>query len=330
MNRTRRGFTLIELTLATLLGAAVAGACFGVFAAIQRADNSSRKRSDSMVSLSRMHRTMQRACRTLLLDLPNPHMAGTPDPSPKRPRVVLTEGGSGLQRLEVSLSQAPILGLVAGKPVDPASKYKPVRGAFELRERTDPRTGERTELTLWWTPFEEGGTEPMADAEVKIADSIKQIDIRFAKTNTSKQLELFRTSSFADWGQVPAYVEVEVVMTDNEHARWMFEVSGITGSEVAAQAADADMPPALVQRYAGMAADPATASARARGNTAADSTDTASADHGSNSSSDNSHTPTNPGMHTLSAEQQRLIGASIRRFYELLAQRDGGGVDTGQ
>jgi hypothetical protein len=323
MKTTRRGFTLMELTLATLLGAAVAGACFGVFAAIQRADHSRRVRSESMQSLSRLHRTMQRACRTLLLDLPSPAMAGAPAASPKRPRVALVEGGSGLQRLEVSLSQAPILGLVSGRPVDPASKYQPVRGAFELRERTDPRTGERTALTLWWTPFEEGGTEPLADAEVKIADNIKQIDIRFAKTNANKQLELFRNSSFADWGQVPAYVEVEVVMNDHEHARWMFEVSGITGSEIAAQAADADMPPALAQRYAGLAADPALASARARGNAAEEAAGAETPTDGGASPT----TPTPPRTNTLSAEQRALIGASIRRFYELLRQRDGGGSD---
>jgi hypothetical protein len=288
-----------------------------------------------MQALSRPHRTMQRMCRTLLLDLPHSQPAGSADGSSgQRPRVVLSEDGSGLQRLEVSLSQAPIMGLVAGKPVDPVSKYRAVRGVFELREKTDPRTGERKELTLWWTPFEEGSGEPVPGADVKVADGIKQIDIRFAKTNAAKQLELIRTSSFADWGQVPAYVEIEVVMVDNEHARWMFEVSGITGSEVAALAADADMPPALASRYAGLAAEPPVTLAdgsRPGGRTPGDthSTDSSSSsDSGSSSDSSSSTTPPAAhGPHTLSAEEGRLIAASIRRFYELLRQRDGGGSD---
>lgn len=326
----RRAFTLVEIMLASALAAIVAGTCFGVFAMMHRADRDSQARNEAIESMSRLHRTMQRACRTLLLDLPQQRPVGTPAPTSEvRPRVALTEDGSGMQRLELSLSQAPILGLIKGKPSDPVSRYQPTRGVFEIRPELHPRTGERTGLALWWVPLIQGSSEPIDGAEIKVASGMKKLDIQFAKT-VEKRLELIRTSSFADWGQVPAYVQVEVEMNDGEKGRWMFEVSGITGSELAAQAADADMPAGLVQRYGGIALASASGdTSKPSGSTGGDTATAGTADGRTESGSGTGNTGTGSTGGTrgggLTAEQRAQIAESIRRFYELLRQRDGGG-----
>lgn len=251
--RGGRGFTLIEVLMAAALGVIVAGACIGLFAAIQRADKRSTQRTASIEAMSRLHRTLQRTMRTVLLDLPKRRPAGTPDPiEPPRTRVALTESSDGMQRLEVTLSQPPIMGLVAGRPADPISRYQPVRGVFEMRRpvtASSLRNGEPSPIELWWVPYQVGTDEPNPDAQVKVADSIDELAIRFAKTNEQKQLEKMRTASFADWSQIPAYVEVQVTTIDGTKAQWMFEVSGSSGMEPGENQADADLPAAVVERY---------------------------------------------------------------------------------
>ncbi|MDP1661831.1 MAG: prepilin-type N-terminal cleavage/methylation domain-containing protein [Phycisphaerales bacterium] len=253
VRRSGRGFTLIEVLMAAALGVIVAGACIGLFAAIQRADKRSNQRTASIESMSRLHRTLQRTMRTVLLDLPKRRPAGTPDPlEPPRTRVALTESSDGLQRLEVTLSQPPIMGLVAGRPADPISRYQPVRGLFEMRRPVTVstlRSGEAAPIELWWVPYQVGLDEPNTDAQVKVADSINELAFRFAKTNEQKQLEKMRTASFTDWSQIPAYVEVQVTTIDGTKAQWMFEVSGSTGMEPGENQADADLPAAVVERY---------------------------------------------------------------------------------
>lgn len=239
--------------MAAALGVIVAGACIGLFAAIQRADKRSNQRTASIEAMSRLHRTLQRTMRTVLLDLPKRRPAGTPDPiEAPRTRVALTETSDGLQRLEVTLSQPPIMGLVAGRPADPISRYQPVRGMFEMRRPVTAaslRSGDPSPIELWWVPYQVGIDEPNTDAQVKVADSINELAIRFAKTNEQKQLEKMRTASFTDWSQIPAYVEVQITTIDGAKAQWMFEVSGSTGMEPGENQADADLPAALVERY---------------------------------------------------------------------------------
>ncbi|MBY0307268.1 MAG: prepilin-type N-terminal cleavage/methylation domain-containing protein [Phycisphaerales bacterium] len=255
LRRAGRAFTLIEVLMAATLGALVAGACFGLFATIQRADAKSKERTASVEALSRLHRTLQKTMRTVLLDLPRVRTPGVDAPTePSRTRVALTETSDGLQRLEVTLSQPPVLGLIAGKPIDPVSRYQPVRGVFEMRRPATVaglRSGRPGPIELWWTPYETGNDSPIPNASVKVADSMSALQFRFARTNDQKQLEKMASANFADWGQIPAYVEVQVQAIDGTNAQWMFEVSGSTGMEPGQNQADADLPAAVVERYRG-------------------------------------------------------------------------------
>ncbi|MFT3683476.1 MAG: prepilin-type N-terminal cleavage/methylation domain-containing protein [Phycisphaerales bacterium] len=360
--RTRRAFTLIEVLMAATLGAVVAGACFGLFATIQRADAKSKERTASVEAMSRLHRTLQKTLRTILLDLPRPPMQnGAPAPDAGRTRVSLTEASDGMQRLEVTLSQPPILGLIAGKPVDPITRYQPVRGVFEMRRPVTTaslRSGEQTPIELWWTPYVAGTDTPIPNSSVKVADSMQALQFRFAKTNDQKRLEKMANASFADWGQIPAYVEVQVQTVDGNKAQWMFEVSGSTGMEPGQNQADADLPAALVQRYRGVvlaAANGGNEEHNASGGTNSSSgqgRDTASSGSssdkpsttptggpdgttsGSSSGSGSSSNGSSSGSNGSSSSSggsagngrdmtHMSIGQLIEEFYRRLAERDG-------
>jgi prepilin-type N-terminal cleavage/methylation domain-containing protein len=292
----RRAFTLIEVLMAATLGAVVAGACFGLFATIQRADAKSKERTASVEAMSRLHRTLQKTLRTILLDLPKaPMPPGSPDADPPKTRVALSETSDGMQRLEVTLSQPPILGLIAGKPVDPITRYQPVRGVFEMRRPTTAaslRSGTAAPVELWWSPYQVGTDTPIPNSSVKVADSMQSLQFRFAKTNDQKQLEKMANVSFADWGQIPAYVEVQVQTIDGNKAQWMFEVSGSTGMEPGQNQADADLPTAVVERYRG----PILAAAHA----ANGGSDEHTASGGTNSSSGSGHDTASGGKPTAS------------------------------
>lgn len=357
----RPAFTLIEVLMAATLGAVVAGACFGLFATIQRADARSKERTASVEAMSRLHRTLQKALRTILLDLPRPSMGqGAAPTDPPKTRVALTETSDGLQRLEVTLSQPPILGLIAGKPIDPITRYQPVRGVFEMRRPTTVsslRTGKTAPIELWWSPYENGSDSPIPNSSVKVADSIDALQFRFAKTNDQKQLEKMASASFADWGQIPAYVEVQVQTIDGNKAQWMFEVSGSTGMEPGQNQADADLPAAVVERFRGpvLAAahaanggsDEHTASGgtnSSSGSSSGGGHDTASAggkptssggidsgssgaSSGSSGSSGSSSGSTSAshtgGSGTTSGMENMTIAQLIQEFYRRLAERDG-------
>jgi prepilin-type N-terminal cleavage/methylation domain-containing protein len=357
----RRAFTLIEVLMAATLGAIVAGACFGLFATIQRADAKSKERTASVEAMSRLHRTIQKTLRTVLLDLPRPPMQGGAPAPEVRTRVSLSEASDGMQRLEVTLSQPPILGLIAGKPVDPITRYQPVRGVFEMRRPATAaslRSGEQTPLELWWTPYEAGTDNAIPNSSVKVADSMQSLQFRFAKTNDQKQLEKMASASFADWGQIPAYVEVQVQTIDGNKAQWMFEVSGSTGMEPGQNQADADLPAALVQRYRGVvlasaqhggseehSASGGTNSSSGQGRDTASSgssgdkpstspggvegSNSSSSSGGSTSASSSGGTAAQSGGAAGSGSnmQNMTIAQLIQEFYRRLAQRDGYSYD---
>lgn len=358
IRRRARAFTLIEVLMAAALGVIVASACIGLFAAIQRADTKSKQRTASIEAMSRLHRTLQRTMRTVLLDLPKTRPAGSTDPvEVPETRVALSETSDGMQTLEVTLSQPPIMGLVAGRPSDPVTRYQPVKGVFEMRRPATAesiRSGKQAPIQLWWTPYKTGIDELNTDAQVKVADSIDALSFRFAKTNEQKQLEKMRTASFADWSQIPAYVEVQVTTIDGTQAQWMFEVSGSTGMEPGQNQADADLPPAVAERYRAVAAanrpsadsehtassgtNSATAGGRdtasaggkspgGLGGSASNGTSTSVDSSSSSSSSGGNAGSSNSGSGSGSGSppRQPTIAELIAEFYRRLAERDANG-----
>lgn len=227
--RSRRGFTIIELTLATLLGSLIVAVCLGVFLAIARGDERSARRAQQVFEMSRMHTTMQKAARLLVMDQPNILMqavtGGAPAAPTGRPRIILEQDReTGWQRLELVVAEPPILG---SKPksgdADPLAKYAAVRGAFELRPDDEKNPESKS---LYWVNYVPGQAEQKAiSSESLIATGILRVHWRLAKTNAeTKKLVRLEEAQIAAWNDLPAFVEVGVETVDGLKNEWMFEV----------------------------------------------------------------------------------------------------------
>lgn len=71
--RVRRGFTLLEVVLASVIGAAAVLACIGMFAAVDRHSVLGRDRFDEALELERTHEAVARAMQLLIMsDSPMP------------------------------------------------------------------------------------------------------------------------------------------------------------------------------------------------------------------------------------------------------------------
>lgn len=249
----RGGFTLIEVVMAGMLSAVIATVAMGFFYTLAQTDRSSKVQSQVMVDMSRTHRALQRTFRTMLLD------SAAPRPGEARSaRIALVEGGLG-PRLELTLTRPPIFGVIDGKAMTAATQNSSTIGALELRRpmltRADgTRLADETQLELWWTPYSVETRQADVDASniakgIRIAGSIKSLDMRFAKTNDNKLLEKVKTAEVSGWDQVPAYVEANIEMIDGQKASWLFEVAAQggaaptpTGGGGGVAAADADIP----------------------------------------------------------------------------------------
>ena len=226
---TRRGFTIIELALATLLGSLIVAVCLGVFGAIARGDERSARRAQQVFEVSRMHTTMQKAARLLVMDQPNilmQAMTGGAAPAPSgRPRIILeSDRETGLQRLELVVAEPPILG---SKPkagdADPLAKYAAVRGAFELRPDDEKNPDSKS---LYWVNYVPGQAEQrQVSSESLIATGILRMHWRLAKTNAeTKKLVRLEEAQISSWNDLPAFMEVGVETVDGLKNEWMFEV----------------------------------------------------------------------------------------------------------
>lgn len=79
-----RGFTILEVVMASVLGLVVASACFAIFTALNKTDQSLGRRYHEIVELERLHHVMQRAFLSVVVtDQPKPPPSRTnPDGSP--------------------------------------------------------------------------------------------------------------------------------------------------------------------------------------------------------------------------------------------------------
>lgn len=186
----RRGFTLLEVMLASVIGALVLGVSVAMFSAIGRADDRMSVRFDQALGLERARVVVGRAMDTLVMStepiptggdtraiagrepaasqrqpLPEARFIVEPDPSETIERLVRQSriGGQGAitgltapQRVEVTLLQSPV-------PDDArateGSGRRAIRGMFELRpDRMTPpglgagsQAGIRTGQVEGWT-----------------------------------------------------------------------------------------------------------------------------------------------------------------------------------
>lgn len=347
--RARPAFTLLEMILAASLAAIIAAACIGLYTTIARADEISRLRTEAIVDMSRVHQAMQRAARTMLLD-------DRPPPAKneqRQARIALIEAANG-PRLELTLMRPPVLGLIAGKPMDPTARHTPMAGAFELRAAPiNPRAKSRAdlstaagmpqpapELELWWTPYPPGSrsarSAPDGSPEgILVSAGIRTLDIAFAKTGENKQLDRFRTGEITDWNNIPAFLEVNIEMLDGQKASWMLEVAAQGGKMPGtAGAGDSDLPVALIERLrteTDIAVPPTAGGTSTSGGNNSSNADT------NNPGSDNA----NPGSNTGdsgsgntrpprdAAEEARRLAEAFDMLNRLLQQLSGGGGGGG-
>lgn len=190
----RRGFTLIEVMLAAMIGALLVSACVAMFGAAQKSDRKLAGRFGQGAELGRLQTTVRKALGSLVMSMESPptrtddagtsgtggstggagaaagadgSAAGESAGAPRfllEPDAYLNVGAGSVQRLEVVLMQSPLpvppgaveLGLVSGQAAA-------VRGVFELRPdgpNVKPVPGtERTGWTLWWKPLPPVTTE---------------------------------------------------------------------------------------------------------------------------------------------------------------------------
>jgi prepilin-type N-terminal cleavage/methylation domain-containing protein len=322
MPSSRRAFSLIELVMAVGLSAIIAAVAMGFFFSMTRADAASAQRTDTTVQMSRIHRALQRTFRTMLLDTA-PARTG----ENRQARISLVETALG-PRLELTLTRPPVLGLIGGKPMEPATQHSTAVGALELRRpfrntlaparTTDPNAPE--ELELWWTPYDLATRQPVKDPDgqnqgVRIATGIAQLDIRFAKTGENKRLEKQSTAEISTWDNVPAFVDVQLIMVNGQRASWLLEVAAAGGTAPGqglrggVAALDADLPQDTLERLREAASPP-----------------TANNDNNANPNANDTRNPNSAlnAAANAASEEQRLREALALAF-RLIAQLQGGG-----
>ncbi|MGQ0627430.1 MAG: PulJ/GspJ family protein [Phycisphaerales bacterium] len=188
MNR-RRGFTIIELVLASAVGALVVLGALGIFSMLGKAERRSELRADAATELARLHVAFQRAFRTIVTEVkprpPRPTRAGTPaarpstgtepppeeEPAPEVEEVVLTGpprlnlaiDENGRPKIEVMVAASPVPIRLESGPVNLAALGFPevgggVWGKFELRPSpvaptATPSTAPR--FDVYWSVYKQ-------------------------------------------------------------------------------------------------------------------------------------------------------------------------------
>ena len=122
----RRGFTLLELAVASFLGTAIIVATMGVFAAIARADRRTAARFDRSTQLALLQRSVQRAWDSVVMADSgvtaglDPEAAEPEDPGePLPPLRILLEPDPALARMTMSRRVALAQGWGAGEAISP-------------------------------------------------------------------------------------------------------------------------------------------------------------------------------------------------------------------
>lgn len=265
--RTHRAFTLLELTLAMLIGSLMVTAALGVFSALSRADRAFEERADQTSQTEIVYLVAQRALRGLVVEKPTtpeeleelgaPRLLLERDSTPNLPdmkepgwssQVILVGSDRNRpQRLELVVDQQPILSDMARANPDVTPQQlgldpelytrAPVaaeRGAFELRPGEIADSGKR-KWRLLWRPMvpmidEEGVTLffPAPDGyEVEIAR-----DITFLRWQAFVSGERLLDHTCTQVLELPAYVELELQMSGGTMANWMFEIAWTIGPEL--------------------------------------------------------------------------------------------------
>ncbi|MBL8765190.1 MAG: hypothetical protein JNM07_13070 [Phycisphaerae bacterium] len=257
--RPARGFTLLEVTLAAILGATVVMACSAMFMSLDRGQRLAETKLKERQELVRTHRTVTRALRLLLMsDLKAPAKpigaaaSDVPDPGANLPRRMTLEpdatlvDGVRFQRFELVLRADPIYlhesaldqpGSDANaRAKNATSSAAPafggggsvIRGVFEVRPASPaPGAGIPTPRpagpSLWWRIIPPDGS---VGGEVELVRDLASVHwIARAKNESSDTLRALRPDD------LPAYIQLKLQTRSGGWADWMFEVMWRSGSE---------------------------------------------------------------------------------------------------
>jgi prepilin-type N-terminal cleavage/methylation domain-containing protein len=241
-----KGFTLMEMVLASVIGGILLLACLGLFGAMDRADRALAVRHRQAEDMATLHLAMERAFSNLLMatdvqaaaQLQNRAVNERGEQqSPPRPRLLLEDdqgglGGGSVQRLEVVVSRAPVppgFRREFAAEVEELVLGGPVRGVFELRPEGEA-------MAMWWRPLPRAEDEP--DGHLFHTDP--RDDPRasmLASGITEAQWLVFRNRqrephiSALTVHELPAHMELHVRMNGGYAAQWMFEVAWSNGPE---------------------------------------------------------------------------------------------------
>lgn len=109
MTRARPGFTLVELVLAALIGAAVVLIAFTLFNALTRTETSLRDRFNDAAQLERLHRVMSRSFLTLVVSDKSP-------PSDRRRRTAVGQSANAATGQASGQANGQTGGQAGGQP----------------------------------------------------------------------------------------------------------------------------------------------------------------------------------------------------------------------
>lgn len=181
----RRGFTLLELVLATLLASVITVAAFGLFGTLQTMDKNLQDRYEGMRDLGRVHATARLALQSMVAE-PNSDVSTQADDGEEE----LSEEQLEIQNIDRSLSllearfrlgaldayseydeDGPkrVVMAMTGHPLaELGQPSQPVRGAFDLIPGRDEQG--RREWALFYTPVDPPGDPVLLVWDLELAE----------------------------------------------------------------------------------------------------------------------------------------------------------------
>lgn len=240
---SRRGFTLIELTLALLVGSLVIGACLSAFLLMDRGDRTMQERYQTRIDLSDARLAIANSFRSI--SLPRGRLGEDSESENRRfesPRLVLDADprNQSVQRFEVTLSRPPLPGLAVtrinprtGRPLN-----GPIRGVWEVVPQRVVVEGEqRVSWSLQWRTISIGGVlvQPPAGAlPGSEQDDTRRVMVRGLRSlewtafKESERQPRYMARNVTD---LPSFVEIELTAETGQYANWLFEVDWTLADE---------------------------------------------------------------------------------------------------
>lgn len=252
----RRGFTLIEMMLAMVVGMLVLATALSVMLAVTRTDRDLSDRAEQQHEIARTRVAVNRALTNLRPARNNivreiltsnsatdedvtSFLAETyADPIDGAPHRFQLDTSTGTARLELVSTETPIGGQSADQENENQADRRSLidyrdldgfRGAFELQLADDEES-----YLLWWKPLPPLGMpagvafdETTLPEPTLLCSHVKSL--RWTAFIKSEKIDRVRA---IESQQFPAFVELELTTTGGLYASWMFELGWTPGPEI--------------------------------------------------------------------------------------------------